>query len=75
VVENVTDMRKIDVWWGVGNKRTSQIVSTIAIGKKLMRQKRKAGEESIVMYVAHETEDDNTITYFFKDGKIKSEKL
>lgn len=40
-----------------------------------MRSKLKAGEQSIVMYAQHITNDDDTVTYFFKDGKIKSEKL
>ena len=68
-------MYKIDVWWGIGNKRMSELVDTIQIGKKLMKQKRKAGEEDIVMYAQHVTEDDNTTTYVFKNGKIISEKL
>lgn len=68
-------MRQIDVWWGVGNGREQKIVQTITMGKKLMRSKLKAGEQSIVMYAQHITNDDDTVTYFFKDGKIKSEKL
>lgn len=68
-------MRNVDVWWGVGNARQQQLVDSIPSGKKVMRDKLKAGEESIIMYAQHPTNDDDTISYFFKNGEIKSERL
>jgi hypothetical protein len=68
-------MRLIDVWWTGRNIREQQGVNFIRDGKKLMQQKLNDGCSEIVMYAAHHKNDDDTIVYFFKDGKIKSEKL
>ena len=68
---------RIDVFWGEGRERDNpQIVQSVKEGMNLMRQKRKAGFDIVVMYWADCDQDDSTITYTFnKTGRIIKEKL
>ena len=67
------DRPSIDVFFGESPERDNpELVLSINEGKKVMRQKRKAGYEGIVMYVRY-TDKPNAqrVDYFFnKEGKI-----
>lgn len=70
-MENKQD-HKIDVFWGASPERDHPaLVSSISEGKKIMRQKRKEGFDSIVMYdCLMDGEGTSNIYFFGANGKI-----
>src|SRR5579863_5451585 len=70
-----TQEHKIDVFWSSSPARDHPaLVSSIKEGKKIMRQKRKEGFDSIVMYDCFMDGEGTSNIYFFDaNGKIKME--